>query len=162
MAAAHLQFRFFRRATAAAAAITVSIALGTGGLHAQDTAAADSAAVLEVIERYHTALAEADTAAAMALLAPNAVILESGGMETRDEYRSHHLPADMAFARAVTRERGSMRVRVHGHTAWAASLSTARGTYRDREIDSRGAELMVFHRTEDGWLIEAIHWSSRN
>lgn len=154
--------RFFRRAAAMAVLGTVCLSFGAGDLRAQVTSAADSAAVAEVIERYHTGLAEADTAAVMALLAPNALILESGGMETREEYRSHHLPADMAFARAVPRERGSIRVRVHGHTAWAASLSTARGTYRDREIDSRGAELMVLHRTEDGWLIEAIHWSSRN
>jgi ketosteroid isomerase-like protein len=161
MRASDSRLHSVRLATAVAAMATAPLALGAGDLLAQETSAADSAAVVEVIERYHTALAEADTAAVMALLAPNAIILESGGMETREEYRSHHLPADMAFARAVPRERGDMHVRVHGFTAWAASLNTARGTYRDREIDSRGAELMVFHRTETGWLIDAIHWSSR-
>lgn len=125
-------------------------------------AASDSAEVVHVIESYHTALARADTAAAMALLAADAIILESGGMETREEYRSHHLPADMAFAGAVPRERSSIVVRVHGNTAWAASTSTVRGTFRDREIDARGAELMVLRRTSDGWRIEAIHWSSRS
>lgn len=162
MRASDPRVRFFRRAAAMAVLGAISHAVGAGDLRAQVTSAADSVAVVEAIERYHAGLAEGDTAAVMALLASNAVILESGGMETREEYRSHHLPADMAFARAVPRERGSIRVRVHGHTAWAASLSTARGTYREREIDSRGAELMVLHRTEDGWLIEAIHWSSRN
>ena len=125
-------------------------------------AAADSAEVAAVVERYHAALAAADTAAAMALLAPDAVVLESGGLETRAEYREHHLPADMEFAREVSHERASIAVRVEGPVAWAHSTSTSRGRFRDREVNSRGVELMVLRRTSRGWQIEAIHWSSRN
>ena len=121
----------------------------------------DSAAVGGVIERYHRALADGDSAAALALLAPDAVILESGGLETREEYRSHHLPGDIQFARAVRSERGPVRVAVQGDVAWAVSTSTTQGTYRDRAIDSSGAELMVLSRQPDGWKIRAIHWSSR-
>ena len=88
---------------------------------AQQTAPADSAAVVEVIERYHAALASGDTAATRDLLALDAVVLESGEIESRAEYLSHHLPGDMEFAKAVPRERGEIRVRVHGNTAWAAS-----------------------------------------
>lgn len=139
-----------------------ALPLGERGLQAQQASTGDSAAVVEVVERYHAALAAGDTATAMSLLAPDAVVLESGGIETREEYRSHHLPADMAFARAVPRERGPIRVRINGNSAWAASTSTSRGTFREREIDSQGAELMVLRRTEAGWRIEAIHWSSRN
>lgn len=131
-------------------------------LHAQQATSADSAAVVDLIERYHGALSAGDTATAMGLLAPGAVILESGGIESREEYRSHHLPADMAFAKAVARERGPVRVSLHGDVAWAASTSTTRGTFRDRQIDSQGAELMVLRRTNGQWRIEAIHWSSRN
>lgn len=144
--------------------ISLLLALGlySAPLSAQQRAPADSAAVVEVIERYHAALASGDTATAIALLAPDAIILESGGIESRAEYLSHHLPADMEFAKAAPRERGEIRVRVHGNTAWAASTSISRGRFRDREINSQGAELMVLHRTADGWRIEAIHWSSRN
>lgn len=126
------------------------------------TAETDSAAVAATVEAYHAALATGDTAAAMSLLARNAVILESGGIETREEYRAHHLAADIAFARSVPRERGPLDVRVLGDVAWAASTSVSRGNYRGREIDSQGAELMVLTRTGDRWLIDAIHWSSRN
>lgn len=151
-----------RVAFALAALFLASFALGSEPLHAQQASPGDSAEVVEAIERYHAALAAGDTAAVMSLLAPDAVVLESGGIETREEYRSHHLQADIAFARAVPRERGPIHVRVAGDMAWAASTSVSRGTFRDREINSQGAELMVLRRTDDGWRIEAIHWSSRN
>ncbi len=121
----------------------------------------DSAAVTEIISRYHAALARGDSAAALQLLAPDAVILESGGAETRDEYRSHHLPADIAFAAAVPLKRSITRVTVRGDMAWVASTSTSQGEFRGRAVNSAGAELMVLTRTSDGWRISAIHWSSR-
>ena len=62
---------------------------------------ADSAAVAATVQRFHAALAAADSAGAMALLAPEVVILESGDSESRAEYRAHHLAADIEFARAV-------------------------------------------------------------
>lgn len=124
--------------------------------------AEDSAAVVATVERYHAALVAGDSAAALSLLASDAVVLESGGMETRAQYREHHLPADIEFARAVARERGPIHVTVRGDAAWAASTSTVTGEIRGREIDSRGAELMVLTRTAVGWRISAIHWSSRS
>jgi Protein of unknown function (DUF3225). len=122
----------------------------------------DSAAVAAVIERYHHALAAGDSALALTLLADDVVVLESGGVETRDEYRSHHLPADIQFARAVPSTRGATRVVTRGDVAWASSTSRTRGEFRGRSIDSVGAELMVLVRTADGWRIAAIHWSSRS
>ncbi|MGH7444307.1 MAG: DUF4440 domain-containing protein [Longimicrobiales bacterium] len=125
-------------------------------------ATSDSAAVAQVVHHYHQSLAAGDSAAALALLADDAVILESGGMETRAEYRAHHLPSDIAFAKAVASERGPVAVTVRGDVAWAMSTSTTRGQYRDRQINSAGAELVVLTRAADGWRISAIHWSSRN
>jgi len=125
-----------------------------------EPAAQDSAAAA-VIDRFHRALAEGDSAAAAALLLPDVVILESGGVETRGEYLGGHLRGDIAFAQAVPRERGSMVVRVHGDVAFATSTSVSRGEYRGRAVNSAGAELIVLRRTSDGWRIAAIHWSSR-
>ncbi len=62
---------------------------------------ADSTAVAVVVDNYHKALASGDSTSALSLLAGDAVILESGGMETRTEYRSHHLPGDIGFARGA-------------------------------------------------------------
>lgn len=122
---------------------------------------ADSAAVAALVLAFHAALANGDSVSAMSLLAADAVILESGGEETREEYRSHHLAGDMAFARAIQSSRGAVRVTIQGDVAWTTSTSTTVGTYRDRAINSAGAELMVLTRTPDGWRIRAIHWSSR-
>ncbi|MEX0908905.1 MAG: nuclear transport factor 2 family protein, partial [Gemmatimonadaceae bacterium] len=109
----------------------------------------------------HAARAAGDSAAALSYLDDDVVVLESGGVETREEYRSHHLPADIAFARAVPANRAPMRVRVQGDVAWVSSTSVTQGEFNGRAVNSTGAELMVLRRTESGWKISAIHWSSR-
>lgn len=121
----------------------------------------DSSAVAAVVRAYHEALTRGDSAAALRLLAEDAVILEAGGVESRAEYRSHHLPGDIQFAQAVPSQRAEIRVTLAGDVAWAISTSETRGTFRDRAINSSGAELMVLSRTPGGWIIRAIHWSSR-
>ncbi len=122
----------------------------------------DSAAVAAVVHRYDAALASGDSATALALLAPDAVVLESGGMESRAEYRSHHLPADMAYARAVKGVSSPVHVVIEGNAAWASSTSVSQGEYRGKAVNSAGSELMVLTRGADGaWRIRAIHWSSR-
>lgn len=121
---------------------------------------ADSAAVAAVVDRYHRALSDGDSATAVALLANDAIILESGDVETREEYRAHHLSADIEFARAVPSVRGPVRVAIHGDVAWAISTAKTHGTYRGRPIDSQGAELMVVTREAERWKIRAVHWSS--
>jgi ketosteroid isomerase-like protein len=121
----------------------------------------DSAAVVATIDRLHASLEAGDSAQVLGLLADDVVVLESGGFEDRGEFRSHHLPADIAFARAVQSERTLRSVRVEGDAAWVASTSVTRGEFRGRQVNSAGAELMVLRRTTDGWRITAIHWSSR-
>jgi ketosteroid isomerase-like protein len=121
----------------------------------------DSAAATATVERFHEALAAADSVTALALLAEDATILESGDRETRDEYRGHHLAGDIAFSRAVPSRRGSQKVTVQGDVAWVVSSSRTSGHYRGRVVDVEGAELMVLSRTPRGWCIRAIHWSSR-
>lgn len=160
---------------AACAALFVSLTPATAGAQAgarggvagagrsASSQSGDSAAAARVVTRFHEALASGDSAAVLALLAPDATILESGGVESRDEYRSHHLPGDITLARAVKSERGPVRVVVRGNVAWANSTSVTQGEHRGRAVNSAGAELMVLTRDESGtgWRINAIHWSSR-
>lgn len=124
-------------------------------------ALSDSAEIADVVDQFHAALAAGDTAAVLRLLAPDVVVQESGGVETLSEYRSHHLGSDIAFARAVERDRSPIRVQVDGGVAWATSTSTTIGEYRGNAINSQGAEMMVLRRDAQGWRIVAIHWSSR-
>jgi|SRR5688500_951775 len=135
--------------------VLTAIAVASGG------AQQDSTDVVNVVTRFHAALAAADTSSALGLLAPDAIILESGGLETVAEYRSHHLPADIAFAAGVASQRTVQRVQVQGDMAWVATTSLAQGEFRGRAVNSSGAELMVLTRTPAGWRISAIHWSSR-
>jgi ketosteroid isomerase-like protein len=142
--------------------LIVAVLLATQNLSAQaEPAPADSAAVASTVRAYHEALARGDSTGALRLLASDAVILENGGRETREEYRSHHLPADIQFAQAVPTRLSALQVTLSGDVAWASSTSVTQGTYRERAINSTGAELMVLSRTSTGWVIRAIHWSSR-
>ena len=120
----------------------------------------DSAAVLDVVDSFHAALRTGDSTGAAALLGSDVIVLESGDMEDRAAYLTHHLPADIEFAKAVTEQRDPVRITVRGDVAWAASTGRARGTIRGRDVNSASAELMVLVRTPPGWRISAIHWSS--
>jgi ketosteroid isomerase-like protein len=116
--------------------------------------------VVAVVDSFHRALQRGDSSAVLALLAADVVILESGGAETRDEYRSHHLRADGEFLRAVRTKRGPIRVAREGSAAWASSVSEIAGSFKGRRVDSEGAELLVLSQDAGGWRIRATHWSS--
>jgi len=114
------------------------------------------------VDAFHVALAAGDSMKALGLLAPDVVIFESGGAEmSRDEYRSHHLPADIEFATSTAREVTDRRVEAASDVAIVLTRSVTKGMFRDREIDSRGAETMILRRTGEGWRISHIHWSAR-
>lgn|GEM_PF-714712 len=121
---------------------------------------ADSAEAVATVARFHSALASGDSAAALRLLAPDALIVESGDVQTREEYRLHHLSADLVFAAAVPSVRTVTQVTISGNVAWITATSTTKGSYRDRPVNSVGAELTVLSRTGSGWQIRSVHWSS--
>ena len=122
--------------------------------------AADSAAAMRVVSRFHETLKRGDTTGIQALLAPDLKVLEGGGVENRQEYLSHHLSEDIEFAKAVNEKKTSTSYTCDGNVAWLVSTSTSTGTFNGRPIDSVGAELMILNRTTKGWKIRAIHWSS--
>ena len=113
------------------------------------------------IDAFHDALRRGDAKAAMELLAPDAMILESGSAETRAEYERHHLQEDIDFARATTTERSSLKIQQDGNVAWTTAIAKTTGAFKDRKIDSTGVEMIVLTKGDSGWRIRAIHWSSR-
>jgi len=121
---------------------------------------ADSVAVVRVGTRFHTALETGDTTTIKQLLAPDLRVLESGAVETRADYIAHHLAADIEFAKSVRSESRLTSYSREGSVAWLVSTSSARGSFRGRQVDSVGAELMILSKTRLGWRIRAIHWSS--
>jgi ketosteroid isomerase-like protein len=144
--------------------VTAALVLSPAALGLQVLAGQDHprSSAPETVHAFHAALAAGDSATALSLLALDVVIFESGGVEaSRDEYRSHHLPADMEFAQSVSREITSERSGSAGDVAWMLTESHSTGTFRERPIDVRGVETMLLRHTADGWRIVHIHWSSR-
>jgi ketosteroid isomerase-like protein len=121
--------------------------------------ASDSADVVAIVAKFHSALAAGDSTTALALLSADALILESGSVETRADYRTHHLAADIEFARGVPSTNTVTRVTVQGDAAWVVSTSVSQGQVNGRSVTSGGGEIMVLRRVTSGWLISAIHWA---
>lgn len=121
--------------------------------------AADAAGT---VDAFHASLRAGDTAAALATLAPDVLIFEEGGAErSREEYASHHLGSDAAFAAAsetvVSRRTG----RAEGDVAWITSEGRTTGQFNGRAVDRLTTETMLLMRHADGWRIHHIHWSAR-
>ena len=120
----------------------------------------DAAAVQAVVRSFHDALRRGDAQAVQSLLAADAVILEGGHMESREEYLKHHLGADIEFAKAVPSKTTRTEATVSGEAAWVRSATSSQGKFRNRTVKLSGAELVVLTRASARWEIRAIHWSS--
>lgn len=149
-------------------AVAIAV-LGTGSLvagvsrlvEAKPRQQSELTGALSTAARFHAFLAGGDSASAVKLLDSQAMLLESGELETRAEYIAHHLGADIEFARVVASKRTILQARRAGSVAWIVATILSKGTFHDKPIDSSGAELMVLSKSGSEWQIRAIHWSSR-
>lgn len=141
---------------------TLLIASTLAALSASTTVAdeKEAAEVLSAVHGFHAALTQGDAQAALMLLAQDAVILESGSTQSREEYAREHLGEDIAFAKAVQTTRTNEAVYREGDVAWTTATTRTIGTFNSRKIDSTGVELMVLTKQDGEWRIRAIHWSS--
>lgn len=148
------------------------IAAPTGAALAQDhhggqvdtpaALSADAASAAAVVDAFHAALASGNTDGALALMAPDVLIFETGGAErSRDEYAGHHLGSDAAFAAAVPSSVTRRAGQVVGDVAWISSEGRITGEYNGRAVDRLTTETMVLVRHGETWMIHHIHWSSR-
>ena len=117
----------------------------------------DEADVTAAIESFYAAMKKGDAKAAMAMIAPDGMFVESGRRETRQQYEESHLPADIDFEKDNTGKRGPWTIVVNGDTAWGIASTT----YDAATVPFVSTQLAVVTRGEDGkWLIRSIHWSS--
>jgi ketosteroid isomerase-like protein len=123
--------------------------------------AQEEAAVRAVATAFGNALETGDSTAALALLHPDVVIFEGGSWETLEDYRSGHLRADMRYLQATQQETLRAVVHVSGDQALVTREFSTTGTMGERVIDSIGVETLILVRTDEGWKIRHIHWSSR-
>ncbi len=121
----------------------------------------DPSGVTATFEAFYGAMKTGDTAAAMRTVAPDAVFVEGGRLETRAEYEANHLPADIAFERTVTGRRGPLAITFNGDTAWVITTTEYEGTFENAPVNFVSAQLMVLTRNTGTWAIRSVHWSSR-
>ena len=114
--------------------------------------------VTAVVEAFYGGVTAGDSAAVMQLIAPDAVFVESGKIETRAEYEANHLPADIDFERQVKAQRGPLRVTFDGRdTAWVISRAEYDEGNPEKYINT---QLMVLTRDTGEWRIRTISWST--
>lgn len=118
-------------------------------------------APVAVVDAFHAALERGDTNAALALLADDALIFESGGVErSKAQYAAYHLAADAAFSQAVDTNLNRRTASAIGSIAWVASEGRATGNYKSKPVDHITFETMVLRSVGPDWKIAHVHWSS--
>jgi ketosteroid isomerase-like protein len=125
----------------------------------QDTAK-DEADVTATLDTFYGAMKTGDAAKAMSMIAQDAQFIESGRLETRDEYEKNHLPLDIGFEKQVSGKRSPLRIRLNGNTAWVIASTEFVGTFDGRDLAFVSRQLAVLTREDMGWRIRSIHWSS--
>lgn len=126
--------------------------------NAAETTSAEAAS--KVAAQFHAALTAGNVDGASALLSATALIYESGHAETRDEYISHHLAADIAFAKATQRTVKNTRQQCDESMCVLMQSSETTGTVKGKSVRYVGQETMVLRREGDAWKIQHVHWSS--
>jgi len=123
--------------------------------------AVDAATPAAVVDAFGAALKAGDAAALETLLAPDVFIAESGGAERSfAEYAGHHMPADIAFSKAVSTTVKDRRIFEGGSMATIVTEAVSKGTYREKPVHSRLMETMTLQKAGEEWRIVHIHWSS--
>jgi ketosteroid isomerase-like protein len=126
----------------------------------QPTAEAQ-AEIRDTLEAFYAAMKNGDRAAAMSHIAEDAVFVEGGRLETRQQYEENHLPNDIGFEKQVTGKRGEWKITIEDNTAWAIATTEYDGIFDGAPVAFTSAQLAVLSRDAGAWRIRSIHWSSR-
>ncbi|HEU4773172.1 MAG TPA: nuclear transport factor 2 family protein [Lysobacter sp.] len=122
----------------------------------------EAAPAVAIADQFGQALAAGDFETVETLLAPDVLILESGGAErSREEYLSHHAISDAKFLKDAHHQLLRRRAQVAGDLVWIGSESELHTTKDGKPLTLLSTETMVLRNTPDGWRIAHIHWSSR-
>ena len=117
---------------------------------------------MRAVETFHRAIRTGDAAAASAVLAPDAMIFEQGGVEqNRAQYMSGHFAEDAAYGKAVREEIVARQSHAEGSFAWVVTQGRATGAWAGKPVLRRTTETVILERIGGRWHITHIHWSSR-
>ena len=154
--------------------LAVLAAFGSASVFAHEPAAAagakaETAAMsaqakqaIAVVEAFSAALKAGDIERAAGYLAPQLLVLESGGAEhSRAEYLAEHAGADAEFLNGAKLLPKNQTAYASGDLAWVGTESTIEFERNGAPQQLLSTETMVLKRGPDGWKIMHIHWSSR-
>lgn len=144
-------------------ATSFASAHGVGHAPAAKVSPPQAAVSVDIDIQFRAALKAGDATGAAAFLSDQVKIYEGGYVESsKSEYQSHHLEADISFAKATDYAVIKREINIWGDTAVSTTEGKTTGEYRGRAINSLGTETMVMRRDHGQWRIIHIHWSSRN
>lgn len=129
-------------------------ATGFGHAHAEPATPEDA------LDAFHHALEEGNGPVALEWLAEEAIILEGGVAQSKEEYAGHHLGSDMAFLRAMQSKRLSREIREANGVVTVITRTQLDGTFQERTIDLISSETAILTQTDAGWRIQHLHWSN--
>ncbi len=117
---------------------------------------------VKVVDAFTAALKAVKLDEVSRLLAPEVLVLESGGSErSRDEYMAQHAAADALFLQKANLELRYRQAHADGNFAWVGTESMLQLKGNEKETVLKTTETMLLKKTADGWKIVHIHWSSR-
>ncbi len=113
------------------------------------------------VDRFGKALKAGQLDKAGAELDANVLIYESGYAErSAAEYLGGHAKGDAAYLKGAHIQMLSRTAKTSGDIAWVASDSELHSQKDGKMSTSVSTETMVLKRTDKGWKITHIHWSS--
>src|SRR5947207_855507 len=139
--------------------VAIFSALVSSGTRAQNTRIP-----ADVVDAFHAALRNKDTAAALSLLDRGLVVFEFGVADpTAEAYAFQHLPLDIDVAVATQWKLESRRVGGEGNERWVLSTYHVTGKLTDETIiDQTLLETAILRRTGDAFRIVHLHWSTND
>lgn len=113
------------------------------------------------VDRFANALKVGQLDKASAELDSKVLIFESGYVErSAAEYLGGHAKGDAAYLKGSHIQMINRTAQASGDIAWVASESELHSQKDGKMSTSVSTETMVLKRTDKGWKITHIHWSS--
>jgi ketosteroid isomerase-like protein len=118
----------------------------------------------EVVDAFHAALRNKDTAGALSLLDRGLMVFEFGAVDpTVEAYAFQHLPYDMDIAVATSWKLETRRVGGEGNERWVLSTYRVTGKQADgTPIDQTTLETVILRRVGELFRIVHFHWSTND
>lgn len=114
-----------------------------------------------VVDDFHQALRQGDSALALSLLAREVVVFESGQSDpARDAYAGAHLPADMNVAAQTEWSLVNRLAGGSGEERWVLSSYHVKGRVDGTPVNRVYLETAILREIGGMYRIVHLHWSS--